>query len=308
MIKLLLGGSPCTKWSIAQSNRETTCSGEGWELFENYRLAKDLFEPDYFLYENNQSASTLIKETIYKILGSQHYDFNSNLVSPQSRARFYVTNIPNIEIPAKMNSACVKDILDSNALEKFYPFVPPKTEPKPSPRGIVKLGAIGKDSQGNRVMSPNGKGVTLCAASGGLGAKTGLYYIDERGARKLSVLEARRMQTVPDWVEMPVSDAQAYKQLGNGWTVEVIKTFLSKIPNYESEEFVVLSMYDGMGCGYITLKELGCNIKTYISVEIDKYCNQTLDANIPNRIPFLDAFDIRNSDSELYSTILKVKS
>ena len=30
MIKLLLGGSPCTKWSIGQTkNREITCEGEG---------------------------------------------------------------------------------------------------------------------------------------------------------------------------------------------------------------------------------------------------------------------------------------
>lgn len=58
MIKLLLGGSPCTKWSIGQTkNREITCEGEGWELFLNYLKAKELFQPDYFLYENNQSAA-----------------------------------------------------------------------------------------------------------------------------------------------------------------------------------------------------------------------------------------------------------
>lgn len=34
MIKLLLGGSPCTFWSIAQSkNRETKAEGQGWELY-----------------------------------------------------------------------------------------------------------------------------------------------------------------------------------------------------------------------------------------------------------------------------------
>ena len=35
---LLIGGSPCTYWSIAQKseNRETTSSGLGWELFRQY--------------------------------------------------------------------------------------------------------------------------------------------------------------------------------------------------------------------------------------------------------------------------------
>lgn len=36
MIKLLIGGSPCTYWSIAQkNNRETTAEGLGWKLFKN---------------------------------------------------------------------------------------------------------------------------------------------------------------------------------------------------------------------------------------------------------------------------------
>jgi DNA (cytosine-5)-methyltransferase 3A len=44
------------------------------------------------------------------------------------------------------------------------------------------------------------------------------YYI----IRKLTVSECKRIQTVPEWYEFPVSDTQAYKMLGNGWTVEVI--------------------------------------------------------------------------------------
>jgi DNA (cytosine-5)-methyltransferase 3A len=33
----------------------------------------------------------------------------------------------------------------------------------------------------------------------------------------------------------------------------------------------VLSLFDGMGCGYIALKELGVNIETYYASEVDKY-------------------------------------
>lgn len=45
----------------------------------------------------------------------------------------------------------------------------------------------------------------------------GFYII-----RKLTVKECMRLQTVPEWYEFPVSNAQAYKMLGNGWTVDVI--------------------------------------------------------------------------------------
>ena len=62
MIKLLIGGSPCTYWSIAQTNnRETKTEGVGWELFKNYLIAKEKFKPDLFLYENNKSASKAIE-------------------------------------------------------------------------------------------------------------------------------------------------------------------------------------------------------------------------------------------------------
>ena len=65
MIKIVLGGSPCTHWSIAQkNNRETEPSGMGWELFKNYVIAIENFKPDFFLYENNKSAAEPIKAKI----------------------------------------------------------------------------------------------------------------------------------------------------------------------------------------------------------------------------------------------------
>ena len=38
MKKILIGGSPCTYWSISQKpdTRETVAEGLGWELFKNY--------------------------------------------------------------------------------------------------------------------------------------------------------------------------------------------------------------------------------------------------------------------------------
>lgn len=54
--------------------------------------------------------------------------------------------------------------------------------------------------------------------------KDGYYII-----RKLTVNECKRLQTVPEWYEFPVSDTQTYKMLGNGWTVEVIKHLLKTV-------------------------------------------------------------------------------
>lgn len=129
-IKLLLGGSPCTKWSIAQKNgREVLPEGIGWELFENYRIAKEKFQPDIFLYENNKSAAQPIKDAIYSALGGgkdpsvrlTHID--SALVSAQHRQRFYVTNFGDIEQPED-RGILLRDVLESgkdlSCREKAY--------------------------------------------------------------------------------------------------------------------------------------------------------------------------------------------
>lgn len=93
MIKILLGGSPCTFWSIAQkNNRETEAEGLGWELFKNYLIAKEKFKPDFFLYENNKSAAQPIKDQISRELGVDLMYINSGLVSAQNRQRFYAFN------------------------------------------------------------------------------------------------------------------------------------------------------------------------------------------------------------------------
>lgn len=89
-MKLLIGGSPCTHWSIAQTkNRETEASGIGWELFLNYRIARDKYKPDFFLYENNKSMSPVIRAQITAELGVEPVLINSALVSAQNRQRLY---------------------------------------------------------------------------------------------------------------------------------------------------------------------------------------------------------------------------
>ena len=112
MIKLLIGGSPCTKWSIAQkNNRETEPSGIGWELFRNYVIAKEKFKPDLFLYENNKSAAQPIKDEISKELSVDLMYINSAAVSAQNRQRFYAFNW-RIEQP-RDRGILLADILES---------------------------------------------------------------------------------------------------------------------------------------------------------------------------------------------------
>lgn len=419
------GGSPCTYWSIAQTkNRETTASGLGWELFQQYVRALHEAQPKYFIYENNKSMSKAIKENITETFGFEPICINSALVSAQNRQRLYWVGIRkadgtykkvNVEQPED-RGIMLKDILETNyqgicrteeknissclninpcghgmngevmhcewksrnlttnkgegpkiiepvcvAQRGRYPensksriaglpteqmyearedyktntlttvqkdnmvAEPIRIGTMPSPDGTMKGG------QAMRIYSQEGKSVTLKGQGGGSGAKTGLYaepipecfrvkeatkqgYTDievggcvdmsmpnsktRRGRkmdeksnclqtscgfyqycgtvntpiyevkdgmitvkgkqyliklidgyyiiRKLTVRECMRLQTVPEWYEFPVSNSQAYKMLGNGWTVEVIAHLIKSALNDNGEEIKQMSIFDYM--------------------------------------------------------------
>ena len=118
--------------------------------------------------------------------------------------------------------------------------------------------------------------------------RDGLYII-----RKLTVTECKRLQTVPDTYAFPVSDTQAYKMLGNGWTVDVIAHIMGHFEGLTAEPVEVLSMYDGMSCGHIAMGKLGAEIASYHATEIDKFAIQTTQANFPDVVQLGDAFQVR---------------
>ena len=121
-VDFLVGGSPCTYWSIAQTkNRETVASGMGWELFSQYVRALHEAKPKYFIYENNKSMSKQIRASIDEAFGFEAVLINSALVSAQNRQRLYwvgkrnadgTYSRVNVEQPAD-RGILIKDILDS---------------------------------------------------------------------------------------------------------------------------------------------------------------------------------------------------
>lgn len=281
----LVGGSPCTYWSIAQkNNRETVASGMGWELFSQYVRALHEAKPKFFIYENNKSMSNAIRASITETFGFEPICINSALVSAQNRQRLYwvgkrnedgTYSKVNVEQPED-RGILLKDVLETGAAwqEKAWAYTTRRqgatihdtlerhrhtmvAEP-------VNTTAEGKSQclratcykDGIRNMVGNEIDRKTCVAeavpvqheddrpvkavSGTDGKEYPVYevrdgYITIKGKRyaikladgfyiirKLTVSECKRLQTVPEWYEFPVSDTQAYKMLGNGWTVSVI--------------------------------------------------------------------------------------
>ena len=238
---LLLGGSPCTYWSIAKAGRETTPDGIGGKLFMEYVRALRESGCKYFLYENNNSIHQNIKDFISEQLGVQPIMINSALVSAQERKRCYWTNIPGVCQPED-KGILLKDILESGISwqDKSYCMTAGyngaifRNTLQKSQRSMiaepVRIGQYGNGGQGQRIYSVRGKSVTLSANGGGQEAKTGLYKIDLSDGdyiiRKLTPVEAERLQTLPDNYTEGISKTQRYKCIGNGWTVDVIAHIL----------------------------------------------------------------------------------
>ena len=176
-LKLLIGGSPCTHWSIAQrKNRETKAEGIGWELFLNYVIAKEKWKPDIFLYENNESAADEIKNQISEELGYSLLHINSALVSAQQRKRIYCTNIHNVPQPSDRH-IFLKDILEYGIVENenAYLLKHQSSNVVQTDNEPIRIGDIDTTAQAHRVYSSDRKSVNLTSNGGGQGAKTGLY-------------------------------------------------------------------------------------------------------------------------------------
>lgn len=268
--------------------RETQAEGLGWELFRNYLIAKKKFKPDFFLYENNQSAAKGIKNQIAKELDENIVNIDSNLVSAQNRKRFYVFNW-NVELP-KDKHIFMKDILDDDV------------EPITVYRGRFKEKSL-------RIYYD--KAPTVTCATGG----DHMHRFPYRGVnindlnmnnwkeytREIRVHEVERLQTLPDGYTRGVSKTRAFNGLGNGWTADVIIHILygalKNIP--KDEEILVLSMYDGIGTGRYCLDKMGFTNVKYYAYEVDKYAIQIATNNYPDIIQMGDAFAVRNENWRL---------
>ena len=170
----------------------------------------------------------------------------------------------------------------------------------PAEIGSGHLGSLKRNESGYVFEAENGKKYPVYEVQNGqifikgepypIKLADGLYII-----RKLTVRECMRLQTIPEDYIFPVSDTQAYKMIGNGWTVDVITHILFHCPDICSNPLTVLSMYDGMSCGRLALKKLGAQIDRYYACEIDKYAIQTTQHNFPDTIQLGDAFQVRDA-------------
>lgn len=243
-VDLLVGGSPCTDLSIAKSNRKSLEGDASGLFYEYHRLLKEL-KPKWFLLENVASMNRESKAAITELMGVDCIAINSSGVSHQKRKRLYWTNIPYLDTPfVEMGhlssiienlSECVcKDVsLNIKAtavLDYFYEYMTRSYEPHD---GFKKLVAWSRSTRypvnelkyvEDRVSFDKANTLTTGSGCGSFSSKN--YVIQHGYIRHLTILECKRLQTIPDNYKMNVSNAQAYKMIGNGFTVDVVVNIL----------------------------------------------------------------------------------
>lgn len=249
-IDIVIGGTPCQDLSIAKVHRDGL-EGKKSKLFWDYVRVLDWIRENNnsnikFLFENVGSMKKKDEAIITKTLGVSKISINSNLFSAQNRIRHYWVNVSkNIKIPSKLHNSKVEDILEDNVENKYYlhqdyqyfPNNNPKSKTgmkfvcgiKSTKKWIEDRKTLSRNfPQGNRVYSILGKSACLTAGGGGLGGKTGLYYLEDGNPfsnlniRRLTPLECERLQTLPDNYTKGLKDTNRYKCINNGWTVDVI--------------------------------------------------------------------------------------
>lgn len=325
-MKLLIGGSPCTHWSIAQTkNRETEASGIGWELFLNYRIARDKYQPDYFLYENNKSMSPAIRAQITAELGVEPVLINSALVSAQNRQRLYWAGKRNpdgtyrqvpVELPED-RGILLRDILETGfpLREKGYALqtghgttaedaiarrqrnavaepvaIKPLTEKEME--YMVRETKDGRNHFGFDYFHDATKDKSACVTAN---THKGVPYNVLAEPVRIGTIEndARNQDHDSQQYRVYSPDGKSVTLCGNGWTVDVIAHIMGHFEGLTAEPVEVLSMYDGMSCGHIALGKLGAEIASYHATEIDKFAIQTTQANFPDVVQLGDAFQVR---------------
>ncbi len=246
-------GSPCQ--SVSVSGNGEGLDGKSGLLIQCNKILKWAleFNPDAkFLIENVKMKSGFLNQ-FNEIIGSLPTLLNSASVSAQKRERYYWTNFKvttpkdrKIFLESLLEEGSFSDRKKSHCLDANFFKGSNLTQYFDKSRRQIAFGwsksTRYKDMNGK--MSPtkkdgffsyveqrftsDGKSNTLTSGEGCAHQSTAtVVFRDEVTWRNLTVRECARLQTISDDFSFDsVSKKEAYKAIGNGWTVDIIEHIL----------------------------------------------------------------------------------
>ena len=247
---LLCGGFPCQPFSIS-GNQKGFQDVRGTLLHEILRIAQEL-RPRVLLLENvrnylthngGQTMGVTLEllnragyQVYFKVLNSSDFGV------PQTRERLFFVcfrkdmNSKEFSFPEPKNiDVALEDILlpeDDPRLEALIVQRDDLDLKKELPVGRenrpLRIGSVGKGGQGERVYSVKGHAITLSAFGGGIGAKTGMYLVNNK-VRRLHPVECQRIMGFPEDFILHEKSNVSYKQFGNSVVVPVVSALMEEI-------------------------------------------------------------------------------
>lgn len=228
---IIIGGSPCQNFSTLRvtsgnGNVIDGLKGDKSVLFYEYlRLLKEI-QPKYFLLENIRMRKDS-KEELDNYLDVNGIMIDSKLVSYQTRARYYWTNIPNVT-PLKDKHISYQDYIDTD-INRCNEAMPNKTPSR------IRMWSNGESPINTMTKCANlvnadkvgciSRKQDRCPNSGMMPYKDWCRFLTRR--------EQEQAQTLPIGYCDHLSYNQACDVIGDGWTVDVIKHILNFIPKDE---------------------------------------------------------------------------
>ena len=261
-IDLLIGGSPCQDFSLANTSRKGLGGEKSGLFFEYLRLLKKC-KPKYFLLENVDSMDNKDRDFISRQLGVYPIMINSALVSAQERKRYYWTNISGtwenmfgekeIEQP-KDKKIMLKDILEYGYTDRSKSRCILESESRPLKqqhkmahryfntgfttiitkdekiflrlKEATKIGFVdianGEAVDLSYPTSKTRRGRKMNDKSNCLLRNNEYYLFYDNDLRYFTQKELERLQTVPEGYTSILKRNEAACLLGDGWTVDVI--------------------------------------------------------------------------------------
>jgi DNA (cytosine-5)-methyltransferase 1 len=253
---LLFAGFPCQAFSLA-GKRNGFEDTRGTLFFDVARIINDK-KPEAFVLENVKGLVSHDKGKTLEIILSVLRDdlgyyvptpevLNSkNFGTPQNRERIFIVGFKNKKHFARFNypkgtltKKTVKDIIDLKVdgiyyLSQKYLDTLKRHKSRHSDKG---------NGFGYEVLSS--KSIANAVVVGGMGRERNLIkqrsrrklipskfshgVINDEYIRKLTPREMARLQSFEDSYIFPVSDAQAYKQIGNSVTISVLESVIKEV-------------------------------------------------------------------------------
>lgn len=250
-------------------NSGVSFQGQSYLFWEYIRLLTEI-KPTFFLLENVKMSNKWLS-IVNAVLGTNPIEINSSLFSAQYRQRLYWTNIDVKQLQFGKD-ICISDILDQDASTKDVSYT--MTVRRRIPQIIKKYNHMPVMFNPYNRTEIKDKSCTLstgsmitssCATLMFTKVKNGKYTVKNHkiriealnenddmiicktmidlpdgtyNIRKLSVIEAERLQTLSDnytYIEN-CCDSKRYAVIGNGWTVDVIAYIFNHINKKESHK------------------------------------------------------------------------